>query len=116
MFDSASAALATAVMAAYLATGSSMSTRSIFQPCGTNTPNFVDRAMLSPSFSNDRIADAKGRAIDNHGGRARARRRRITLFLYVASHVCVAHLGHPKQRPDRGHAAGPLLALTTHSV
>src|SRR5215213_10581358 len=82
-------------MAAYLATGSSMSTRSIFQPCGTNTPNFVDRAMLSPSFSNDRIADAKGRAIDNHGGRARARRRGITLFLYVASHECVAHHGDP---------------------
>src|SRR5215212_8249520 len=66
MFDSASAALATAVMAAYLATGSSMSTRSIFQPCGTNTPNFVDRAMLSPPFANDRIADAKGRARDAH--------------------------------------------------
>src|SRR5215213_10509367 len=67
MVGSASAALATAVIAAYLATGSSVSARSIFQPCGTNTPNFVDRAMASPSFSNDRITDAKGRAIDTHG-------------------------------------------------
>src|SRR5215213_5039826 len=67
MVGSASAAFATAVIAAYLVTGSSISTRSIFQPCGTNTPNFVDRAMLSPSFSNDRITDAKGRAIDTHG-------------------------------------------------
>ena len=48
MVGSASAALATAVIASYLATGSSISTRSIFQPCGTNTPNFVDRAIFSP--------------------------------------------------------------------
>ena len=34
----ASAALATAVMASYCWIGSAISTRSIFQPCGTNTP------------------------------------------------------------------------------
>src|SRR3954466_2570853 len=34
----ASAALATAVIASYCSTGSAISTRSIFQPCGTNTP------------------------------------------------------------------------------
>src|SRR4051812_31825685 len=40
MVDSASAALATAVKASYFSTGSSISTRSSFQPCGTKTPNF----------------------------------------------------------------------------
>src|SRR5690349_4973783 len=34
----ASAALATAVIASYCSTGSAISFRSIFQPCGTNTP------------------------------------------------------------------------------
>ena len=38
----ASAARATAVIASHCSTGSSISTRSIRQPCGTNTPNFID--------------------------------------------------------------------------
>src|SRR5258708_1625449 len=49
MFGSASAALATAVMASYFSTGSSISIRSSFQPWGTKTPNFAaDATMVLP--------------------------------------------------------------------
>src|SRR4051812_35892377 len=37
----ASAALATAVIASYCSTGSAISTRSIFHPCGTKTPKRI---------------------------------------------------------------------------
>src|SRR4051794_20351325 len=51
----ASAALATAVIASYCSTGSAISTRSIFQPCGTNTPKRVvmHRNLIDAMMSSD---------------------------------------------------------------
>src|SRR5918995_7332620 len=108
MAGSASAALATSVIAAYLATGSSISTRSIFQPCGTNTPNFVDRGMLSPSFSNNRIADAKGRAMDDHV-RTSNTARAFSRFLAMPHGLLAG------TRPSCRHALYPSMAATRRS-